>query len=279
MHTNLMSITVSEVNIYPIKSCGGISLTSAQLEPRGFQYDRRWMLVDDDGIFLTQREYPRMALISVQLHADHLRTEAPGMPSLDIPLRQNAKEHVLVEVWGDKVQAVDVGTKASTWFSEFLGVSVRLVAMSEKSYRPVDERYRLNSDTVSFADAFPLLLISEGSLEYLNSKLEDRLPMKRFRPNMVVRGCAPHDEDNWREILIGDVKMHVVKPCARCVITTVDPETGTRTNEPLRTLATFRTQLGKVIFGQNVLHALNGTVHVGDNVKIVSTRDAESIHI
>ncbi|MEK7251316.1 MAG: MOSC N-terminal beta barrel domain-containing protein [Bacteroidota bacterium] len=265
-----MSVALSDINIYPIKSCKGFSAESWELEARGFRYDRRWMLVDNEGMFLTQRDFPRLTLVSVQVKSDHLRVEAPNMEPLFVPFKLESKKHIPVVVWEDGVEAVSVSKEAANWFSEFLGFSCKLVAMTERSLRPVDKNYSVNNDIVSFADAFPLLLISEASLADLNSRLEVVIPMKRFRPNLVVKGCEPFAEDSWKEIMIGDVALHVVKPCARCTITTVDPETGEKGQEPLRTLATYRTVDNKVMFGQNVLHANNGTLRVGDEVNVLS---------
>lgn len=245
-------------------------MQSALLEPRGLQYDRRWMLVDDDGMFITQRTLPRMALITPRIGEEHLEIEAPDMEPLLVPLTIHIHQTDPVQVWDDSVEAVSLGDEASEWFSEFLGDHCKLVAMAESSVRYIDEDFAHNREQVSFADGFPLLLISQGSLADLNARLPRPLLMNRFRPNLVVRGCEPYAEDSWKEIMIGNVKMSVVKPCSRCVITTVDPDTGSKDLEPLRTLATYRAVRGKVMFGQNVLHASNGTLSVGDQARIIS---------
>ncbi|MEK9137047.1 MAG: MOSC N-terminal beta barrel domain-containing protein [Bacteroidota bacterium] len=260
-------ITISQLNIYPIKSCRGVSLQSAQLEERGLQYDRRWMLVDGQQRFLTQREWPRMALIAVEIKSDHLRVSAPAMPPLSVPIRSVGNQHQLVNVWADHVLAADVGDDAGGWFSEFLGLPCRLVHMPDTAER-VATRKGVSSQ-VSFADAYPLLLISEASLAELNSRLDEPLPMKRFRPNLVVRGCTPYEEDTWNKIVAGGVTLHVVKPCTRCVIPTIDPDTGIKSKEPTRTLATYRARDGKVMFGQNVIHEGMGRLCVGEEGKIV----------
>jgi uncharacterized protein YcbX len=267
-----MSITLSEINIFPIKSCRGFSAESWQLEPRGFKYDRRWMLVDDEGMFMTQREFPRMSLIEVYARENHLRVQAPNMQPLIVPFELLSDKHIPVVVWDDGVEAVAVGDAAAEWFSEFLKVSCALVVMTERSIRPVDRQFAINNDVVSFADGYPLLLLSEATLAVLNSRLANPIPMKRFRPNLVVKGCEPHAEDAWKEIQIGDVKFHVVKPCARCTIPTVDIESGVKGVEPLRTLSMYRTTDNKVLFGQNLIHADNGVVHVGDDVRILQTK-------
>ena len=264
-----MSITLSSITIYPIKSCGGIELTTAEIDERGLRYDRRWMVVNKDGVFMTQRDFPLMTLIAVELLSDALRIHAPNMPPLLVPLMLSNAEHTAVHIRSDTVNAVTVGIEAEVWFSEFLGTPSKLVAMTDASLRRVDTRYARRGESVSFADGFPLLLISQASLDDLNVRLETPVPMRRFRPNLVVDGCAPFAEDKWKVIAIGDVRFRVVKPCARCVITTVDMQTGEAGVEPLRTLATFRTIGNKVMFGQYLLHQGNGTVRVGDEVTIL----------
>lgn len=263
-----MSVILSGITIYPIKSCGGIECASAFLEPQGFQYDRRWMVVDEGGRFLTQREHPRMTLIQPAIEDERLRVEAPGMPVLRVSLNASNTEPVPVQVWSDRVTAGSVGEEASRWFSAFLGLRCLLVTMTERSHRRVPSKHATNGEVVSFADAFPLLLISEESLADLNARLPSPVPMRRFRPNLVVRGCAAFAEDGWKLIRIGNIPLRVVKPCVRCTITTVDTETAERGKEPLRTLATFRARGNDVLFGQNLLHSANGWLHVGDAVVV-----------
>jgi len=259
---------VSQLYVYPVKSARGISLDSAHLDGRGIHLDRRWMLVDSDARFLTQREIPRLSLIQVESLPTHLRITAPAMPALTVPLIPPERKPLTVIVWKDAVKALDMGEATSAWFTKFLGVTCSLVYMPEGSLRPVHSEYASPSQQVGFADAFPLLLISEGSLADLNSRLDEPLPMNRFRPNIVVTGCAPFAEDGWKEITIGDVRMSVAKPCARCITTTVDQATGIRGKEPLATLARYRTRDNKVLFGQNLIHQSAGTLRVGDAVKV-----------
>jgi hypothetical protein len=262
-----MAITLSNITIYPIKSCGGISLDAALLEPRGLQYDRRWMLVDDDGMFISQRTCPRMALIEPRIGEENLEIEAPDMEPLLVPLVMEHHVTDPVQVWNDAVEAVSVGDEASEWFSEFLGDHCKLVAMTESSVRYVDETYAHTREQVSFADGFPLLLLSEASLADLNSRLAKLLPMNRFRPNLVVKGCSAYAEDSWNEISVGTIRLRVVKPCARCVIPTTDQRTGERDVEPLLTLATYRKRDNKIFFGQNVLPIDVGMLRVGDECR------------
>jgi uncharacterized protein len=260
---------LTELNIYPIKSAAGISLTTAIVEPRGLQFDRRWMIVDETSTFITQRRFPRLSLISVQISSDNLILNAPGMNEIKAPLDVDGILEP-VQIWDDKVQAVGVDKEVNKWLTEFLQISCRLVHMTKESTRPVDPKYTINKDHVSFADAFPFLLISESSLEDLNSKLDHSVPMNRFRPNLVVRGCSAFAEDEWRRIRIGNVIFHLVKPCARCVITTVNQANGTFSGkEPLKTLSEYRNRDGKVYFGQNVIGEGTGILNVGDTVTIL----------
>ena len=262
-------MTISEINIYPIKSAKGIALQTALVERRGFQFDRRWMVVDDAGVFMSQREFPRLALISVELNSDRLSVNAPGMGTLSILFQQRNGDSIRVQVWDDIVQAVSVGEAARKWFGEFLGVACQAVFMPEDSVRPVNPKYAVNKDIVSFADAFPLLLISESSLGDLNARLTKPVPMNRFRPSIVVRECEAFAEDRWKRIRLGEVVLHIVKPCSRCVTTTVDQATGIRGKEPLATLSQYRKIGDKVFFGQNAIPAMTGLLRIGDRVEVI----------
>jgi uncharacterized protein YcbX len=262
---------LSSLYVYPIKSLGGISLGAWDVDGRGLRYDRRWMLVDEDGWFISQRELPRMALISVRIEPDRLVVDAPQMPSLELPLGPTTGETMPARIWDDLVEASPVGDDADRWFGEFLGVRCSLVYLPDESVRPVDPDYGEAGDRVGLADGFPFLLISEASLADLNSRLEHPLPMNRFRPNLVIGGCEPFAEDFWKRIRIGFITFRVVKPCSRCAITTVDQSTAVTGKEPLRTLARFRKVGGKVLFGQNLIHDGTGTLRTGDPVEIVPT--------
>ena len=258
------NVVLSELYVYPIKSCAGISLRSAELSTMGLRHDRRWMLADDIGEFMPQRAHPRMALISTHLSDEYLTVAAPDMPDLQIPLRQENQNLINVSVWGDTNKGTLVGEEADRWFSEFLEFRCRLVRKPDDDLRLVDSIYAESGDQVGFADGFAFLLISEASLEDLNSRLEDPLPMHRFRPNFVVRGCGPYTEDEWSHVRIGDVPFRVADACPRCAITMTDQKTGTPGKEPLRTLATYRKFDGEVFFGRNLIHDALGTVRVGD---------------
>ena len=260
---------MSGIRVYPIKSAAGITLDEAVIEEPGFRYDRRWMLVDENGVFLSQREAPRLALIRVAITDDALVVDAPGMPTLQVPLQPEPVDTVSTVVWHDVVESLPVGEEASRWFREFLGIPCSLVYLPEASVRPVDPAYSARGDQVSLADGFPFLLLSEASLDDLNSRMECPLPMDRFRPNLVVMGCGPFAEDGWRRVRIGPVDFRVVKPCARCAITTVDQQTAATGKEPLRTLARYRKRGSEVFFGQNLIHDATGTVRVGDAVEVI----------
>jgi uncharacterized protein len=262
-------IHLSGLYVYPIKSCGGIAVMESNVDERGLRHDRRWMLVDEANRFISQRELPRMALIGVRIDADGLLVSGPGMPFLQVPFAPPDGTPLRARVWDDIVETLPVGGDADRWFSEFLAVRCRLVHLPEGSVRPVDQAYGRADDQVSLADGFPFLLISEGSLAELNARLERPLPMDRFRPNLVVGGCDPFAEDGWRVVRIGPITLRVVKPCARCAITTVDQRTATRGKEPLRTLATFRRSGTKVLFGQNLVHDETGNLRKGDPVEVI----------
>lgn len=262
---------LSELNIYPVKSLKGIALEESPIEARGLLYDRRWMLVDQHSKFMTQREYPRMALIETSVKGDGL---VVGFDGRDLAVPENAEGGpVEVGIWEGTVAAAVFGNEVNDWFSEALGVECRLVKMPETTHRPVPADYAVDAanDHVSFADAFPFLLIGKASLDGLNSRLKTPVPMNRFRPNFVVSGSEPFAEDNWRKVRIGENVFHVVKPCGRCVIPTVDQATGIKDGkEPLKTLASFRTKNGKVLFGQNLIgEHPRGMARVGDAVEIL----------
>jgi len=264
------AVTLSALYVYPIKSCRGYAVENAPVTARGLQDDRLLMVVDGEGNFLTQREYPKLALVAPLINEELLTLRAPKMTPLDLPLRTSGSAQQ-VAVWRDHCQAVDQGIGAANWLSDYLGTAVRLVHMHDNFTRAVDPRYRQRpQDETSFADGYPFLLISDASLAALNQRLATPLPMNRFRPNLVVTGCAPFAEDEWRQIQIGALIFDVVKPCARCTITTIDQQSALVGKEPLATLATFRrTADGKVNFGQNLLSAGTGNIAVGDEVTVL----------
>lgn len=266
---------LSEINIYPIKSLGGISLQEAQLEEKGLQYDRRWMLVDEEGIFITQRKYFELALLQVNIGDGKLSVSHKNSPkqSISFSLDEDTGEELSVVIWNDTSTAIEVNKKVSEWFSDFLKFKVRLVKMPLTEKRLVDQDYASNDEVVSFADGYPCLLIGQSSLNGLNEKLDDSIRMDRFRPNFVFTGGEPHVEDSFKTFHIGEVLFSAVKPCARCVLITIDQQTGEKGQEPLRTLASYRTVGKKIMFGQNLLHQQLGIIRVGDEVKVVDWKD------
>lgn len=277
----MIDLTISEINIYPIKSLGGISLQKSVIEARGLQHDRRWMLVDEKGKFFTQREFPVMATLKTELETDSLKVTAKNGNSVLIPFSENKNgEEKNVSVWESRVKARVAESSINEWFSEVLQTNCQLVQMNENSKRIVSPFYavRKYQDEVSFADAYPLLLIGENSLKDLNTKLENPIPMNRFRPSLVVKNSEAFAEDNWKKIKIGENIYHIVKSCARCVITTINQETGISDGkEPLKTLAAYRQfkheGKSKINFGQYLIPENTGAeINLGDKVKIVETK-------
>lgn len=262
---------LSAIHVYPIKSCAAQSPASAVVEPRGLAHDRRWMIVDGNGRFITGRQRPATVLIRATPEVEGLRLEAPGQAATRVAFPQADAPRVRVTVWDDEVQAPDAGDAAATWLSGVLGCEARLVAMDAAAARAVDPARAQPGDEVSFADGYPLLLISQGALDGLNARLAAPLPMLRFRPNLVVEGAVAHAEDGWKRLRIGEVEFEGVKPCVRCVFTTVDPEAGAfdPSGEPLRTLKTYRRGPKGITFGMNLIARGSGTLRVGDPVLVL----------
>jgi len=271
-------IKVTGLFRYPIKSCAGISLDSAVLDRRGVEHDRRWMVADAMGEFRTQRELPRMALIHPAISEDSLLLAAEGMPDLSVPLTAPGSP-LTVEVWNDRVEAIDCGEAVAEWLTRFLAEPLRLVRFDDEADRRVEQAYAVHpEDQVGFADAYPLLIANEASLAELNTRLAEALPMRRFRPNIVVAGAEAYAEDGWSRVRVGEVPVAVVKPCARCAITTVNPDTGEKGKEPLTTLAKFRRAEGGVMFCENAIHLAPGTLRVGDAVVVESRRESKWVY-
>lgn len=273
-----MSLQLASLHVYPIKGAAGLSPAEWEVDQRGLRYDRRWMLIQPSGEFLTQRDLPELALIRPRIAPPHLVVEAPGMTELRLALHPMGGRRKRVRVWDDRIDALLPDQRADQWFTDFLGTPAALAWLADDANRPVDPTYAPPSHQVSFADGFPFLIISQGSLDDLNGRLAQPLPMNRFRPNLVVAGSAPFAEDGWRRIRVGSVELDVVKPCARCVVTTTDQLTAKRGVEPLRTLATYRQIDGKVMFGQNALHDGPGRLAQGDQVTVIrSVADAGAV--
>lgn len=264
-------IRISGLYIYPIKSLGGIEISSANLTSRGLQNDRRWMLVDYNNKFLTQREYPEMALLKTDIGGGKILVNhsSDAADIIELPLVLTSGNRQTVQVWEDSCSALVADEKINSWFSQKLGIDCKAVFMPDDSLRAVDNKYAAHEDDItSFSDAYPVLLISEASLDDLNQKLETPVPMDRFRPNIVISSTEPFAEDHMKNFWINGLQFFGVKLCGRCVVTTTDQQTATRGKEPLKTLATYRTINGKVCFGQNVICAHSGTISIGDELII-----------
>jgi uncharacterized protein YcbX len=266
----LIAHQVTSLHVYPVKACRGIALRTAVVERRGLRLDRRFLVVDEDGRFLTQRTEPRLALVDVAADLGASREivlSAPG--ALPIRMTLADGEPRRVTIWRDEVDAVDCGDAAATWMSRWLARPVRVVCMPDDVERAVDPRYAQPGDIVGFADGYPLLIATTSSLGDLNTRLAEPVGMDRFRPNVVVSGSEPWAEDGWRRIRIGEMVLRIAKPCARCTVTTIDQRTAERGVEPLRTLATFRARDNDVLFGQNCIPESPGTISVGDPVAVL----------
>lgn len=263
-------LTLSEIWIYPVKSLGGIRLTTAKVLPKGLQYDRRYMLVDDTNQFMTQRRVPAMALFKLSMDKDSFTVSHNGS-SIQLPFSPEQESTTMdVTIWDDSVQAFELGREYSKWFSERLQQECKLVFFPEANDRLVDPTYALNEEHVGLADGYPFLVIGQRSLDDLNSRLKDPVPMNRFRPNFVFTGGAPFEEDTWRNFTIGKNRFVAVKKCARCVLTTVDQDTAQKGAEPLLTLSKYRNVDNKVLFGNNLLAIDHLEVNEGESITIES---------
>ncbi|WP_346238261.1 MOSC domain-containing protein [Niabella insulamsoli] len=261
---------ISDLYIYPVKSLSGIRLEQAKLTDRGFQYDRRFVLIDENNRFLSQRELPKMTLLQPVISGDKLfifeKRNAGDV--FELPLQPDSGKECPVQMFKDVSRGVLVDEAADRWFSKKLGVACRLVYMPDEVRRPVDADFAINGDIAGFSDGYPLLMIGQASLNDLNSRLEWPVPMNRFRPNLVVSGAAPFEEDTMKAFTINGVSFYAVKSCARCVITTIDQESGHQGREPLKTLSTYRNLEKRICFGQNVLFNGSGEIKVGDLLEV-----------
>jgi uncharacterized protein YcbX len=267
----MSNITLSGLFMYPIKGARGIEVSSARVSPLGLEYDRRFVLVDPEGNFVTQREHSSLALVETSIDADTLVVRAPGHDVLRLPLHPEGLPDRTVHVWGDRCRATFVGSDAANYFSAYFQTPLELVYMPDDEARAVDTQYAKRGEKVSFADAFPFLLTTEESLADLNARLIDGVGMNRFRPNIVVRGAPPWAEDTWTNMAIGNVVFQSCKPCQRCQVITIDQATGIRGKDPLATLATFRARSNKVYFGWNLIAEGAGLLHVGDRVSLLGS--------
>ena len=265
---------VSALHIYPLKSARGISLDTMTLDALGVQFDRRWMLIDETGRFVSQREEARMALLTASLSAGALNVGAPHRESFAVPQADLRAARIKASLWDDIIDVIPISSEADAWFSDVLETKCRLVYFPDDSVRVIERSFNPDGRLVGLADGFPLLVISASSLVDLNDRLvargRDTLLMDRFRPNLVVDDAPAYAEDAWKAIEIAGIRLSIVKPCARCSITTVDQATGIRGKEPLATLATYRRGPdGSVYMAQNAIHDKPGVIRLGDEVAVI----------
>jgi uncharacterized protein YcbX len=269
----MSSYLISGLYIYPVKSLAGIAMNEVALCPTGFVNDRRWMLVDREGRFISQREHHDLCLFLPHYSPDGFMIRYQS-DELLLPFTIDNGERIAATIWDDTVEAIVAGDSINEWFSTRMNRPVRLVYMPDESKRSIEDKYKVsNDDVVSFADGYPVLAIGEAALALLQSKVQEELPMNRFRPNLVFTGGNAHDEDTWKHFSINGLDFYGVKPCGRCVITTIDQQTGKAGMEPLKTLATYRRQEQKILFGQNIISPANGSIRIGDPIAIIETTD------
>jgi uncharacterized protein YcbX len=264
-------LQVSGLFIYPIKSLAGIAVNSAIVTDRGFKYDRRWMLVNANNQFITQRELPAIALLTVALEDAAMRvTDITSGSFIMVPYSPVNNNPCQVIVWDDTCEAIYVSDEADEWFMSILGIKCRLVYMPDESRRQVDEEHAAAGNVTSFSDAYPFMIIGQASLNDLNNRLKEPLPVNRFRPNIVFTGGQPFEEDTMDNFTIGGINFYGVKLCARCIVTTINQANAAKTKEPLKTLATYRSKNKNVYFGQNLIHKGQGIIAVGDALQVIS---------
>ena len=267
-------LRITQLFIYPIKSLGGIEVNTAEIETRGFKYDRRWMLVDSNNQFMTQREIPGMALLKTSILNDRIYISNKHKPDdhIDIPVAITNSKKIRARVWDDECDVLEADTSINNWFTGQLGLECKLVYMPDESLRIVDTNYASGEEITGFTDGYPLLLVGQATLDDLNNRLEEKLPINRFRPNIVFSGGKAFEEDEMEHFIINDIHFFGVKLSARCVITTIDQEKAEKNKEPLKTLSTYRQLNNKIYFGQNLLHKGNGTIHVNDTIEILKRK-------
>lgn len=269
-------ITVEQLNIYPLKSGRRIEKPSIRLLPTGFEWDRHWMIIDTGGTFLSQRTHPKLAWIQPELSDTQVTLHATGLPPLSLPLEPTGEPRE-VHVWKDRCEGLDQGNAASDWASALLSQPVRLVRVVKTPLRLASAQFAgPNPPAVTFVDGFPLLICNSASLEDLNSRMPEPVPMERFRPNVVLQGLPPFAEDRIGSVQIGGVTLRLVKPCTRCVITSTDQLTGERTTNPLPVLRKFRfnRELLGVTFGENAIPVTGAGGVIERGAECVVTYDA-----
>lgn len=266
---------LSEIYVYPVKSLAGIQVDRWPVDNKGLRYDRKWMLIDSERRFLSQRRLPKMALIKTRIDAESLVLSAPGLEDMRLPLNSRDGEELGVEIWDDQCLARSVGDDIDRWLSGFLQQDCRLVYHPDDAVRQVDQDYAFADDQTAFSDGFPFLIVGNNSLTALNSALPEAIEMQRFRPNLVVGDCQAYAEDYWRRIEINSIVFRLPKPCSRCQVPNIDPATAIAGKEPLTTLNRLRKADHKVYFGQNALHDRHGVLSVGDSVTVIERGAAQ----
>ncbi|MCF6193506.1 MAG: MOSC domain-containing protein [Kangiellaceae bacterium] len=264
-------VSLSEIIIYPIKSLAGISLSNSEVNLEGLKQDRMMMLVDDSGLFITQRKFPQLALLNVASTALGIKVSMPDSSSVEIEEESFLEEKIDVRIWKDNCVAFVASNEINLWFSQFLTISVRLIKYDHSNPRATDQEYSKPGDIVSFADGFPLLVIAQSSLDDLNRKLDIAVSMKNFRPNLVVNDSDAFAEDKWKQVKIGEVVFDAVKMCSRCIMTTVNPHNGRRSEdgEPYKTLSGYREISGKVCLGMNLIPRNKGILSLGESIQLI----------
>lgn len=256
---------ITSLRIYPIKGCGGISVSTIEVSPRGLLGDRQWMIIDARNQFVSQRQLPALSQIKLSRSAQDLLVDIPGNLPQRLESPRGLPEVFQAQVWDSQVQVVETSPELSQALSDYLQQKLRLVEMAPQFHRPIKAKY--GQGEVVFADSLPLLVISQESLDELNRRLEDSVPMDRFRPNIVVQGEGqPHAEDLWKKVMMGGLNFRAPKLCVRCVVTTIDQKTGQKSPEPLKTLATYRRGPKGITFGQHLVCEGQGQLEVGSQV-------------
>ena len=267
----MTDLIVSELAIYPVKSMRQIQLKKSSLQFGGLKYDRRWMVVDAEGVMITQRKVARLCLIQPELLAPEvdcsLMLSAPDMPDIKVNVPDGSVTRK-AKVWKDECTAFDADDEIANWLSQFLKLECRLVYFPDNETRIVDQDYANPNDQTAFSDGFPILLTTQASLDDLNSRMDKKIPMARFRPNVVISGCEAFAEDNWKQLTVGDITLRIVKPCSRCVVPNVDIDSAERCKEPAKTLVAYRKCDNKIFFGQNVVADGEGELQVGMKVEV-----------
>lgn len=268
----MSALTISELAIYPVKSMRQIQLQESALQFGGLKYDRRWMVIDDSGVMVTQRNVARLCLIQPELLNPEIdcsiKLSAENMSDISVTV-PDGSHTCKAKVWDDVCNAYDAGDDIASWLSEFLNIECRLVYFPDNEIRIVDQTYGRPNDQTAFSDGFPILLTSQASLDDLNSRMNENIPMARFRPNIVVTGCEAFAEDRWTQLKVGDIYLHIVKPCSRCIIPSIDITNATKGVEPIKTMLAYRKRDNGIFFGQNIISNGQGSLAVGMKVHIV----------